>query len=119
MSYVGTTSITSSRAPLKDMNRSNATKLNIGNKKCTETNNKQTSKDSSSSSSLPYLRKGFNGMGGQSKVLVIPKKTTGVFVKPLPKTNSKKLKIPSRNNTKISKFLSSGAPRLPNVSLSP
>lgn len=65
------------------------------------------------STCLPHVRKGYNGMGGQSKVLILPKKNTN-FVKPLPaKKERKKIKIP-RNNSTISKLFT--APRLPQSS---
>ena len=66
-------------------------------------------KHDKASSDLPRLKRGFNGMGGQSKVLYIPKRTSG-FKKPAStstvKTESsttRKLKIP-KNNMKISKY---------------
>ena len=105
MKCVGTTSI-DKRDPLKEVNKNGTT---IVNNKFT-IKSKQSLK-SEPLSDLPRLKKGFNGMGGQSKVLYIPKKTSG-FKKPTSTVTSsvstkgaatRKLKIP-KNNTKISKF---------------
>jgi hypothetical protein len=58
------------------------------------------------SEKLPHSKKGYNGLGGQSKVLYIPKKASG-FKKPTSTSTksdaSRKLKIP-KNNMKISSF---------------
>eukprot|EP00111_Clytia_hemisphaerica_P005984 TCONS_00017310-protein len=96
---VGTTSMCK-RDPLKEINKNTTTIIN--NKFSVKS---QKSKlERTASSDFPHLKKGFNGMGGQSKVLYIPKKTSG-FKKPAPiKTETtRKLKIP-KNNTKMTNF---------------
>jgi len=102
---VGTTSIVK-RDPLKEVNKNSTT---IVNNKYSLKNTKQTIKLQKPSSDLPSLKRGFNGMGGQSKVLYIPKRTSG-FKKPTStstvkaeSSTTRKLKIP-KNNMKISKF---------------
>ncbi|XP_057305164.1 E3 ubiquitin-protein ligase TRAIP-like [Hydractinia symbiolongicarpus] len=107
LNYVPTTSMTSNRRPLKDVNKNSILKLNMATKKPTSTST------TTGSTCLPHVRKGYNGMGGQSKVLILPKRNAN-FVKPLPaKKERKKIKIP-RNNSTISKLFTT--PRLPQSS---
>ena len=96
---MATTSM-SKRDPLKEINKNTT----IVNNKFTVKGQRTRLDGTTSSSDLPHLRKGFNGMGGQSKILYIPKKTSG-FKKPAPiKTETtRKLKIP-KNNTKMTNF---------------
>ena len=98
---MGTTSI-NRRDPLKEINKNTTT---IINNKFTVKSQK-TKMERTGSSDFPHLKRGFNGMGGQSKVLYIPKKTSG-FKKPAPikseTATSRKLKIP-KNNTKMTNF---------------
>lgn len=105
---------------LPSNNRSTAT----GNKfplKTSSRMNTASGKNKSGTSSLPHLKKGYNGLGGQSKVLCIPKKTSSGFKKPAPvslKQEHRKMIKVSRNNPTISKFLNK-APKLPTIQLSP
>lgn len=112
---VGITSI-NSRDPLKEINKNNTTIVN--NKLGLKTKTMKAVKGPSEN--LPHLKKGYNGMGGQSKVLYIPKKASG-FKKPIAsKSQTKKVKIPKSNET-LSKFLTNRprGPRLPIIDLSP
>jgi len=109
LTYVATTSTTLHRAPLRDVNKNQPMKTN-------GISTKNIIKDKPT---LAHVKKGFNGMGGQSKILVLPKKAistvmTGTLRKQTLKTEAKKYKLPSRNNTKISTFMKN-TPRLPSI----
>lgn len=119
LSHVNTTSIASSyREPLKEVGKSTHNKFSLRtSNKLTKTND-QSNKQSNVSATLPHTKKGFNGMGGQSKILYIPKRTTGLKKPTVLKNESKTLKI-RRNNNTISKFLAKPLSKIPSIELSP
>ena len=106
LDFVATTSVgVGKKAPLRDITK--LTKNSFAPKLKQSTSAGSLSKNRpglSQKSDLPHFKRGFNGMGGQSKTLVIPKRV-GSFSKPsLEKKGAVAFhKIP-KNNTKITKF---------------
>jgi len=105
--YVETTSVISERKPLQEIKNINKNSFASKHKHSGASHNsKLNTVRNNETSDLPHFKRGFNGMGGQSKTLVIPSKKPGSGVK----HGSEKKgalgfnKIP-KNNTKITKFI--------------
>ena len=117
--FVGTTNraTSSTRQPLKDVDKNYRIKNMLPLKKLNTVSCNKNSKfteSNTASTSLAHEKKGYDGMGGQSKVLILPKRT---FTKPsTSKIGTRKITIPRpKNNMNLKKFLSN-TPRLPQMS---
>ena len=105
-----TTSLNKPRLPLKDVNQKPTTKTNPVKMSANLFKQPPAPK-------LAHVKKGFNGMGGQSEILVIPTNTTGKAKAHTLMNEPRKLKI-VKNSHKISGFMKK-TPKLPRVVNSP
>lgn len=115
LSYVGITSaVSDDRKPLKDITTSMKNSFASKQKQSGPNKNSKLHKHNGDTD-LPHFKVGFNGLGGHSKKLVIPKRSGPLVIKgggtgkgtasfnKIPK-NVGFNKIP-KNNTKITKFV--------------
>lgn len=99
LEYVPTTSLgVDKRGPLRDISTKSNKNSFASKLALKHSGSSKVRMGQSETSDLPHFKRGFNGMGGQTKTLVIPKRPSAV-----PK------KIP-KNNGKITKFCTQGRP---------
>lgn len=108
LNYVPTTSLDKPRLPLKDVNQKPTTKTNPV-KMSTNLFKQPTAPK------LAHVKKGFNGMGGQSEILVIPTNTLGKSKALI--NEPRKIKI-VKSSHKISSFMKK-TPKPPRIVISP
>lgn len=110
LNYVPTTSLDKPRLPLKDVNQKPTSKTNPV--KMSGNLFKQPA-----APKLAHVKKGFNGMGGQTEILVIPTNTTRKSKAHTLMNEPRKLKI-VKNSHKISSFMKK-TPKLSSIVISP